>query len=243
MNGSTIAALFATALAASVALPLAIPDSRWPTIARDYLAERGFAETGAGNLVSAVYLGYRAFDTLGETLVLLSALAAAVALVHTERRSDSGAGGTESASAPGFRRTEIIDLTAGKLAPVVLLFGFYVMLYGHLSPGGGFQGGAVIASGIVFIALGRREGGLGRIDPRRRYFSHDSLALAEAFAFAAIMALVVSGATAGSLFLANPLEGSDAVQVAFIIAFNAAIGLKVGSGFALVCLAMMGDGR
>ena len=240
MKGTTIAALFATALAASVVFSLVVPDAPWPTAARDYLAERGFSETGAGNLVSAVYLGYRAFDTIGETLVLLSALAAAVALVETARNHDADGGAVRSA-ARGFRRTEIIDLTAGKLAPVVLLLGFYVMLYGHLSPGGGFQGGAVIASGIVFIALGRREGGIGRIDPRRRFFSHGSLALAEAIAFTAIMALIASGAVAGSLFLANPLEGGLLPPVAFIIAFNASIGLKVGSGFALVCLAMMGD--
>lgn len=41
---------------------------------RDYLIEEGTRETGALNLVTSIYLGYRAFDTLGETIVLLLAV-------------------------------------------------------------------------------------------------------------------------------------------------------------------------
>jgi multicomponent Na+:H+ antiporter subunit B len=44
--------------------------------------------------------------------------------------------------------------TASKyLFPVILLFGVYIMVYGHLSPGGGFQGGVVIASGVVLLLI------------------------------------------------------------------------------------------
>ena len=45
-----------------------------PEALRDYCLERGSAETGALNLVSAIYLGYRAMDTLGETVVMLLAI-------------------------------------------------------------------------------------------------------------------------------------------------------------------------
>lgn len=45
--------------------------------------------------------------------------------------------------------SEIISRMTGLLYPFILLFGFYIILNGHASPGGGFQGGAVLAS--VFI--------------------------------------------------------------------------------------------
>jgi multicomponent Na+:H+ antiporter subunit B len=45
---------------------------------RDYILLHGVEETGAINLVSAIYLGYRAFDTLGETIVLVLSVAAVV---------------------------------------------------------------------------------------------------------------------------------------------------------------------
>ncbi len=68
------------ALAAAVLVPLAgMPPA--PTALRDYCVERGIAETGAPNLVSAIYLGWRAYDTLGETVVLLLAVTGALYLL------------------------------------------------------------------------------------------------------------------------------------------------------------------
>jgi multicomponent Na+:H+ antiporter subunit B len=52
-----------------------------PVLLRDYIRAHGYEETGARNLVSAVYLGYRAFDTLGETIVLLCAVSGSVFLL------------------------------------------------------------------------------------------------------------------------------------------------------------------
>jgi len=52
---------------------------------RDYLIEAGTRDTGALNLVTSIYLGYRAFDTLGETIVLI--LAVSGVLLFTARRS------------------------------------------------------------------------------------------------------------------------------------------------------------
>lgn len=238
LRTESVLAWASIALAAAVAGPLLLWEHPWPIAPRDFLLAAGFAETGATNLVSAIYLGYRAYDTLGETVVLLASLAGAMGLVMSAGSAPPSAG--EPSPARG-RRTDIIDLTVGKLAPIVLLFGWYVMFYGHQSPGGGFQGGVVLASGIVFIAIGRREGGLGRIDARRRAFRSDTLAKVEALAFMAILALSVAGPISGSIIMGNPIpSGSELPQVAYIVAFNAAIGLKVGSGVALICLLMMG---
>jgi multicomponent Na+:H+ antiporter subunit B len=235
LSGTAVAVLAIAALA-----PIILSDAPWPVASRDLLAASGFDDTGAENLVSAIYLGYRAYDTLGETIVLLAALAGAVSLIAAERSGDYLA--ARQAAGRRHTRTEILNVIAGKLAPIVLLFGAYVMLYGHASPGGGFQGGVVLASGIMFIALGRRSGGVGRIDPSLAAFGHASLARMEAWAFAAILLLSFPGngrameairGFAGSLGLAIP-------AVSYIIALNVIIGLKVGSGVALMCILMMG---
>jgi len=52
---------------------------------RGAVVERGYDETGAVNLVTAIYLGFRAFDTLGETIVLLLAVSGVVVLVGRHR--------------------------------------------------------------------------------------------------------------------------------------------------------------
>jgi multicomponent Na+:H+ antiporter subunit B len=52
--------------------------------AGSYVVEHGLEETGAHNLVTSIYLGYRAFDTLGETIVLLLAVSGVIFLVGKE---------------------------------------------------------------------------------------------------------------------------------------------------------------
>lgn len=49
--------------------------------------------------------------------------------------------------------TTIIKTTTRILTPLILVFGLYIILHGHLTPGGGFQGGAVVASGLVLLIV------------------------------------------------------------------------------------------
>jgi multicomponent Na+:H+ antiporter subunit B len=239
----TFAAVCAVLLAGAVLAPLLLPELPWPARSRDLLIRQGYEDTGASNLVAAMYLGYRAYDTLGELVVLIAALSSAVALITGAERGSAPARPEEGAGAGRRRRfhTDIIDLTAGKLSPMVLLFGWYLMVYGNQSPGGGFQGGVVLASGVVFIALGRREGGVGRLASHHEALGVFTLGWVETAAFFFIMVLCFSGPLAGGRFLEDPLAAVSIVpRGAYIIAFNIAIGLKVGSGIALVCLLMMG---
>lgn len=47
----------------------------------------------------------------------------------------------------------VVELACRIMAPFILLFGFYVLVHGHLSPGGGFQGGAILAATIILLRL------------------------------------------------------------------------------------------
>jgi multicomponent Na+:H+ antiporter subunit B len=59
--------------------------------------------------------------------------------------------------------SEIVETATELLLPMVILFGIYVFLNGHLSPGGGFQGGAIIASGTMFLLLALPESHISRL--------------------------------------------------------------------------------
>ncbi len=235
-----ITGILIAGLSIAVIAPIVLSEVAWPTLARDMIDATGFNDTGARNLVSSIYLGYRAYDTLGETIVLLAALAGSAAIIAGEHPRREVAVPSTVKHHPGH--TEILNVIAGKLAPIVLLFGTYVMLYGHVSPGGGFQGGVVLASGIIFIALGRRSGGIGRIDPGLSVFGHHSLLRMEAYAFTAIVLLAFPG-SARALEALRVMAGTIGLPipaVSYIIALNISIGLKVGSGVALLCVLMLG---
>jgi multicomponent Na+:H+ antiporter subunit B len=101
-------------------------------------------ELGAANLVTAVIVTYRGLDTLGEVAVLFIAAAGVGFLLR----------GREKQQASQRRQASQI-LRSGSifLFPLILLFGSYVFLHGHLTPGGGFQGGVLIASALVLLLL------------------------------------------------------------------------------------------
>ncbi|HSW56899.1 MAG TPA: MnhB domain-containing protein [Dehalococcoidales bacterium] len=55
-------------------------------------------------------------------------------------------------------RNIILDISVLITAPFILMFGIYVIMFGHYSPGGGFQGGTILASVVILmrLALGRK---------------------------------------------------------------------------------------
>ncbi len=233
-------------------LPVIYNNFPWPSAARNYMEMFGTFESGARNLVSAIYLGYRAFDTLGETLILLVAVSGTISIIaYSGIKFAKGYGKkiTVSNSKIAVRnidnfqhklkhdRTELMDVVTGKIGPVVLLFGLYVMLFGHLSPGGGFQGGVVVASGIVFIALGSKA------ESNTHLTKAVILGRIEAAAFLCMILAALSGIIFGKGFFGNPLNDKDIPHEGFIILLNIIIGLKVGTGIGFMCMAMLGRGE
>lgn len=108
--------------------------------------ENGREDTGAANIVTSVVLGYRGFDTLGEITILFAAAMGLGALVAAGAKSGKPRD-VEPASA-------VLRSGCRLLFPLILLFGSYIFIHGHLTPGGGFQGGAIIASGFLLVYLG-----------------------------------------------------------------------------------------
>ena len=115
----------------------------------DRYAGQGLEETGAVNLVAGVILDYRAFDTLGETFVLFTAAAAVLILLLLP-----GDGEPEPLEERMIMEGDpILRNTAKVLVPVILLFGLYIILNGHLGPGGGFAGGAILGGSLILYVI------------------------------------------------------------------------------------------
>ena len=108
--------------------------------------EQGLKETGAVNMVTGMILDYRAFDTFGESCVLFIASCCVLALLRIDHKTP-GRYLDDRIFEP--KNDIILQKCATVLVPVIMLFGVYIILNGHLSPGGGFSGGAVIGSGLI----------------------------------------------------------------------------------------------
>jgi len=112
----------------------------------NYYLQKALNNTGSANIVTSIVLGFRAFDTLGELLVLFAAsLGVGVVLGNSMQKN--------SLAAPSL----ILSFTVDALFPFLVVFGIYVFLYGHISPGGGFQAGAIFASAFLYKFLGGKR--------------------------------------------------------------------------------------
>lgn len=123
-------------------------------VAARYL-EKGIEETGAINFVAGMILDYRAFDTFGESNVLFMAVVAVLMLLQKDSKNASAAEDREMAQDEVVDKQEskvILQKGAKALAPIVILYGIYVVLNGHLSPGGGFSGGSIIGAGLILYS-------------------------------------------------------------------------------------------
>lgn len=119
-------------------------------VAQRYI-EKGLEQTGAVNIVAGMILDYRAFDTFGESCVLFVAACCVLMLLRVDKEEDPRSMAVEDMSDRYFEphHERILQMAARVLVPIVIVFGIYVVLNGHISPGGGFSGGAIIGTGLV----------------------------------------------------------------------------------------------
>ncbi|MBN2894872.1 MAG: hypothetical protein JXK05_03150 [Campylobacterales bacterium] len=141
--------------------------------------------TQVANAVTSVVTYFRGLDTLGEVSILfLSIFGVALHMQHSTRNL-FGAHDT------------LLQIGAQVLFPLIVLFGVYIITHGHLSPGGGFQGGVIIASAFVlrFLAYG------DHYEPSARL-----LTLSESLSGAGLVLLGVLGLLLGDRIFAQILS-------------------------------------
>jgi multicomponent Na+:H+ antiporter subunit B len=173
----------------------------------------GIKETGAVNIVTSVVLNYRGFDTLGEvTILFIAALGLGAVLYRKKKKTKEG---LEPASL-------VLYTGCRFLFPLILLFGVYIFIHGHLTPGGGFQGGAIIASGFLLSYLGCP----------RRWINKERFKITESFGGLVFVIIGLIGLATGGYFLTNFLPKGKALALlsaGIIPILYVTIGFKVGA--------------
>ncbi|WP_225830050.1 MnhB domain-containing protein [Streptomyces sp. NK08204] len=177
------------------------------------------------NVVSAVNFDQRALDTLGEETILLGSVVGVAALLRPtehERKRRPPHGG---------RTLEATGLVGYLLLPVTLIVGIDVVAHGHLTPGGGFQGGVVLATGVHLLYLAGSYGALERLRPVGVFDVGEALGAG----MFTVMGLI--GILAGTAFLENVLPlGSfgSLFSAGTVPVLNALVGVEVACGGVVV---------
>ena len=119
----------------------------------DYFLKNAQTQTGSNNTVSSIVFDYRGLDTLGEATVLFTAVLG-IYLILIPLKIKNPKVSIEKKKFSDKKIMSKIIKTAGLiiLSPIII-FGFYIISHGHLTPGGGFQGGVIIASASVLILI------------------------------------------------------------------------------------------
>ncbi|MBG7601287.1 MAG: sodium:proton antiporter [Gammaproteobacteria bacterium] len=172
-------------------------------------------ETGAANFVTSVVLAYRGIDTLLELTILFTA-AMIGGMVLGRRRVDA-----PRDPDAGF----ILRTGADLLFPLLLVVGLYIILHGHLTPGGGFQGGVILASAFFLPLLARPGSSINQ----------DVISIVEGLAGATFIIIGLLAMFDGKEFLTPLLDKGELgalISAGTLPILYLAVGIKVGSELA-----------
>jgi multicomponent Na+:H+ antiporter subunit B len=214
VGGGAVAALLAIAF---LAMP---PFGRSQHVYRD-LAVPAAVRHATANVVSSVNFDLRAIDTFGEETILIAAVVGTTALLRPAkeetRRRIPGAGRTLGST----------RLVGYLLLPVTMVIGLDVVIHGHLTPGGGFQGGVVLATALHLLYVAGSYPALDRARPLEIVEILDGIGAAT-FASVGIAGIAFAGS-----FLTNIMSFGSFGQLfsaGTVPVLNVAVGVEVFAG-------------
>ena len=153
---------------------------------KDFYLEKTVSELKVANTVTSIIVNFRGFDTLGEVTVLFLAATALGGILYKKRHHV----GERSVLFPS---SPIVRAGSKLLFPAIVLLGVYVFIHGHLSPGGGFQGGTIVATGFLLMLLAYDNFSV----------NHNVLSFIESFAGIFFILFGFAGMWMGGTFLEN----------------------------------------
>jgi len=187
-------------------------------------------ERHATNVVTAVVFDYRGIDTMGEESILFAATVGVALLLRRTRGEAERAFGRRAAETSRSTSDAIRVLGLGLVGPTVLL-GLYIVAHGALTPGGGFQGGAILASASMLVILTGSYPAFRRVNPVAL------IDVAEGTGISSYPVIGSIGLLAGSAFLTNVLplgEPGQLVSGGMLPLLNLGVGLAVSAGLVLI---------
>jgi multicomponent Na+:H+ antiporter subunit B len=183
----------------------------------DYFTDDFVRETGATNAVAGIYLNYRVFDTLFEALMLMVSVMEVINVSWANRHEEQYQ--FERDEMNRKNNSEIVIRMVGIIYPFVLLIGLYVIINGHVSPGGGFQGGAILATALISRYL---------VYPNFDLDLEYVESLEKILYFFIILVPVVY------VFMQIQPENTVISHQVYMVTMNLLIGLKVFSGLSII---------
>ncbi|HEX5235499.1 MAG TPA: MnhB domain-containing protein [Silvibacterium sp.] len=189
----------------------------------DVMSSLSVYERHATDVVNAIDYDYRGFDTLGEEFILFTSIIGVMLLLR-DPKPKSGTKDEE-----GLSKT--VKVTATASFGLTLIFGLYMCTHGQLTPGGGFQGGVIIATAFLLIFVAQNMKSFKAIT------SHPLMEVLEAVGASLYALTGLSALLIGVPFLTNwiPLGTTgDVFSSGTIAIISASVGLEVATGFILL---------
>jgi multicomponent Na+:H+ antiporter subunit B len=186
--------------------------------------------------VSAVNFDFRAFDTMGEEYILFTSVLGILLLL---RKQQDEAPQAPQKQAPGREvppSSDAVRVCALGLMAPSLLFGIYTVTHGQVTPGGGFQGGIILATALLFIFLA------GDYEVFNKVNAHRVVELAEAAGAAGFILIGLAAAILGEPYLNNflPLGKAGTVFAGGTVPLiNLSVGIEVAAGILLLATAFL----
>jgi multicomponent Na+:H+ antiporter subunit B len=194
----------------------------------DMIARLAVYERHATDTVNAINYDYRGFDTLGEEFILFTAAIGVTMLLRREKDVPTAAVGKVADRPP---LSEVVRAALSAALLITVIFGFYIGLHGQLTPGGGFQGGVILATASVLVYLADNTVVFKRIT------SHVVVEVVEAAGASSYALIGVMPILIGLPLLTNILPlgtTGDVFSAGNIALISACVGVEVTAAFLLV---------
>ncbi len=187
-------------------------------------------ERHATDVVNAINYDYRAFDTLGEEFIFFASVLGVLLLFRpTGEEDNDGKDKTKFEDALPISDTLRVSMQA--MVGVMIVFGVYIATHGQLTPGGGFQGGVILASAPLVVYLS------GNAKTFEAIVSSPLVKLAECGGAAGYAAIGIAALFFGAHFLTNimPLGTTgDLFSSGTIAVISVVVGMEIAGGFVLL---------
>lgn len=172
------------------------------------------------NAVTSVVFDQRGLDTLVEEIILFGSVVGAAALLRPSKQE------REHGPSPMGRVLDPTKLLGYVMFPTTIVIGLDVVVHGHLTPGGGFQGGVILATGLHLLYVAGSYQSLERLRPVD-LFDHSDVVGAAAFAVLGVAGIVTSAAVMANMLSFGTL--GEMFSAGTVPLFNAIVGLEVAS--------------
>jgi multicomponent Na+:H+ antiporter subunit B len=190
----------------------------------------------ATNAITSVVMDIRAVDTAAEELILYAAAVGTLMLLRRMEGEQVGPPHEQAPERPVVDPSVPIRVVSAVLIAPAALLGLYLVAHGQLTPGGGFQGGVVLAAPSMFVFLAARLRSFERLHRQVRW------EITQAVAVSGFIGIGFVGLVVGGAFLTNVIalgQTGTVFSSGTIEVLNAVAGPAVATAIVLIAVALL----